>query len=224
MTDTAPDPLAEIFTLIAAPLAGGLRSIEQFRKGVDEFLNGVENFNRTMVNLNQTAERINGMLEEVEEPLRVAIPQVTRTVQTADQMMQVVSGPAIAAAPGLERLAKIMSSPELERLPAQLIQFTDVLGDLSSRLAPLSQLAGSAGGLFGGLRIPGFSAPGDAQGRAAPTGHGAEEKTPEPSEPESAEPEASEPETPTVEKKSTSKKKPAGKKPAGKKPASKSKP
>jgi hypothetical protein len=168
MTDV--DPLSELFTLIAAPIAGTIRSVEQFRKGVDEFLKGVENFNRTMDNLNQTAERMNGLLEEVEEPLRAAIPQVTRTVKTADQMMQVVSGPAMAVAPSLELLARTLSNPEFEQFPRQIAQFTEVLGELSSRLAPLAQLAGNAGGLFGGLRIPGFSAPGVPEGRAAPTG------------------------------------------------------
>lgn len=168
MTDV--DPLSELFTIVAAPIAGTIRSVEQFRKGVDEFLSGVENFNRTMENLNQTAERMNGLLEDVEEPLRAAIPQVTRTVKTADQMMQVVSGPAMAVAPSLDLLARTLASPEFEQFPRQIAQFTDVLSELSSRLAPLAQLAGNAGGLFGGLRIPGFSAPGVPAGRAAPDG------------------------------------------------------
>jgi hypothetical protein len=165
-----PDPLNDLFGLLAAPIAGTIRSVDQFRRGVDEFLNGVENFNRTMENLNDTAERVNVLLAEVEEPLRAAVPQVTRTVKTADQMMQVVSGPAMAAAPALERMASIMSSPEVEQIPRQMQQFTEVLGELSSRLGPLTQLAGTAGGLFGGLRIPGFSAPGDTAARAAPPG------------------------------------------------------
>lgn len=165
-----PDPLTDLLGLVAAPIAGTLRSIEQFRRGVDEFLNGVENFNRTMDNLNQTAARVNVLLEEVEEPLKAAIPQVTRTVKTADQMMQVVSGPAMAAAPALERMAGVMSSPEVEQIPRQIQQFTEVLGELSNRLAPLTHLAGSAGGLFGGLRIPGFTAPGDSDAKSAPPG------------------------------------------------------
>ena len=86
------DPLSEMFTLFAAPLAGTVRSLEQFRKGVDEFLKGVENFNRTMENLNATTERINALVEDMEEPLRVALPQFTRSVKAADEMMQAVSG------------------------------------------------------------------------------------------------------------------------------------
>ena len=35
-----PDPLTDLFTLFAAPLAGTIKSFEQFRKGVEEFLRG----------------------------------------------------------------------------------------------------------------------------------------------------------------------------------------
>lgn len=155
MPDDRPDPLADLFTLFATPLSGTVRSIEQFRKGVDEFLNGVENFNRTMENLNATTERINSLLADVEPPLRAAIPQVTRTVKAADEMMQVVSGPAMAVAPGLNRLAETLSTPAFAQLPNQIGTFSDVLAEVSKRLGPLTQLAESAGGLFGGFRMPG---------------------------------------------------------------------
>jgi hypothetical protein len=162
MPDARPDPLADLFTLFASPLSGTVRSIEQFRKGVDEFLRGVENFNRTMENLNEATERINSLLIEVEQPIRAAIPQVTRTVKTADEMMQVVSGPAMAVAPGLNRLAETLSTPAFAQLPAQIGTFSDVLGEVSKRLGPLTQLAESAGGLFGGFRIPGSRVPAQA--------------------------------------------------------------
>lgn len=155
MAEDRNDPLADIFSLFAAPLSGAVRSIDQFRKGVDEFLKGVENFNRTMENLNETSERINAMLIEVEEPLRAAVPQVTRAVKAADQMMQVVSGPAMAAAPGLEQLARTLSTPAFAQLPNQMSQFSDVLAEISRRMAPLTTMAESAGGLFGGFRVPG---------------------------------------------------------------------
>ena len=111
MADDRTDPLADLFTLFATPLSGAVRSIDQFRKGVDEFLKGVENFNKTMENLNETSQRINVLLAEVEEPIRAAIPQVTRTVKAADQVMQVVSGPAIAVAPGLAAAGRHAEHP-----------------------------------------------------------------------------------------------------------------
>src|SRR6187402_2733802 len=155
--DERSDPLSDVLNIFAAPLAGTIRSFDQFRKGVDEFLRGVENFNRTMETLNETAQRINVLLGEVEEPIKAAIPQVTRAVKAADDMMQVVSGPAIAVAPGLTRLAEMLSTPGFNQLPAQLGQFTDVMTEMSKRLGPLTQFAESAGGLFGGLRLPGMT-------------------------------------------------------------------
>jgi hypothetical protein len=151
------DPLADVITLLAAPISGAVRSIEQFRTGVDEFLHGIENFNRTMENLNETAERMNVLLGEVEEPIKAAVPQITRAINNADEVMQVVSGPAMAAAPGLARMADTMNSPAFQQLPDQIATFSEVLVDLSSRMAPLTQLAETAGGLFG-LRMPGAAA------------------------------------------------------------------
>jgi len=69
--------------------------------------------------------------------------------------MQVVSGPAMAVAPGLSRLAETLSTPAFAQLPAQIGTFSDVLGEVSRRLGPLTQFAESAGGLLGGFRIPG---------------------------------------------------------------------
>ena len=108
------DPLSQMFNLFAAPLAGAVQSFDQFRNGVEQFQRGVENFNRTMENLNETAERINVLLAEVEEPLRAAVPQVTRTVKTADEMMKVVSGPAIAVAPGSPGAGRDAQQPGAE--------------------------------------------------------------------------------------------------------------
>jgi hypothetical protein len=167
-SDDRLDPFSEVLNLVAAPLAGTIRSVDQFRRGVDEFLRGVENFNRTMENLNETAERVNVLLAEVEQPLRAAIPQITRTVKAADEMMQVVSGPAMAVAPGLNRLADALSTPGLSQLPSQLSQFTDAIADISRRLGPLAQFAESAGGMFGGLRLPGMSAPKHAPAQPEP--------------------------------------------------------
>jgi len=150
------DPLSQMFNLFAAPLAGAVQSFDQFRNGVDQFQRGVENFNRTMENLNETAERMNVLLAEVEEPLRAAVPQVTRTVKAADEMMKVVSGTAMAVAPGLQVLAETLNNPALKQMPNQMAQMNEVLAEVTARLAPLGQLAESAGGLFGGLKLPGF--------------------------------------------------------------------
>lgn len=162
------DPLSQMFNLFAAPLAATVQSFDQFRKGVDQFQRGVENFNRTMETLNETAERINSLMAEVEEPLRAALPQVTRTVKAADDVMRVVSGPAMAVAPGLQILAETLNNPALKQMPNQLGQMNDMLAEVTNRLAPLGQLAESAGGLFGGFKLPGFGSGGSTRPAAAP--------------------------------------------------------
>lgn len=175
------DPLSQIFNLFAAPLSATVQSFDQFRRGVDQFQRGVENFNRTMENLNETAERINTLLAEVEEPLRAAVPQVTRTVKAADDMMKIVSGPAIAVAPGLQMLAETLNNPAMRQMPNQIAQMNDVLAEVTARLAPLGHMAESASGLFGGFKLPGF-------GGAAAAKPPAPEPEPEP-EPDEPEPE-----------------------------------
>lgn len=150
------DPLSQMFSLFSAPLTATVQSFDQFRKGVEQFQRGVDNFNRTMENLNETAERINTLLAEVEEPLRAAVPQVTRTVKAADEMMKIVSGPAIAVAPGLQVLAEALNNPAMRQMPNQIAQMNDVLAEVTARLAPLGHMAESASGLFGGFKLPGF--------------------------------------------------------------------
>ncbi|WP_420450268.1 hypothetical protein [Ilumatobacter sp.] len=173
------DPFSQMFSVLSAPLSATIQSFEQFRKGVEQFQRGVDNFNRTMENLNETSERINRLLSDVEEPLRAAVPQVTRTVKAADEMMKVVSGPAIAVAPGLKVLAETLNNPAMRQMPNQLAQMNEVLADVTARLQPLGQLAESAGGLFGGFKIPGFGAPGKTAAATAPTTASAQQPTAE---------------------------------------------
>ena len=208
------DPLSQMFNLFAAPLAGAVQSVEQFRNGVEQFQRGVENFNRTMENLNETSERINVLLAEVEEPLRAAVPQVTRTVKAADEMMKIVSGPAIAVAPGLQVLAETLNTPAMKQMPDQIAQMNAVLAEVTTRLAPLGQLADTAGGLFGGLKLPGF---GGTQRSTASASTNAEPASSTKAEPTPA-PKATTPrKAPAKKKKTASRKKSAAKKSATRK-------
>ena len=158
---TPRDPFESLISLVAGPIAAGIRSFDQMRHGSDELLKGLENFNRTMQNLNDTAERVNGLLNEFEEPVRAILPQVLRTANLAEDLANRVSAPIDQVVPGLLRLADTLNSPVIKSLPTDLGRFVEAINDLVRRLAPLGQLAESAGGLFG-LRIPGMS-------RTAPT-------------------------------------------------------
>ncbi|MEL6890958.1 MAG: hypothetical protein AAFP84_05140 [Actinomycetota bacterium] len=205
------DPLSDIMTLVAAPLAGTIKSVEQFRRGVEEFLRGVENFNATMENLNETAQRINTMLGDVEEPLRAAIPQVTRTIEAADEVMTVMSGPAKAVAPGLTKLAEVLNNPAFAQMPGQLTQVNEMLTEMTTRLTPLGQLAESAGGLLGGFRLPGFGGGADTASTSRAATRTPAETSASPSAPD---------ETPSATKKKAAAKKIAARKGAAKRAAS----
>lgn len=201
MTERGQDPIADVISLLAAPIAGGLRTVEQMRRGIDELFSAIENLNRTLTNLNATTERINALLAEFEEPVRAMIPQLTRTIETADLITQHLDAPVRAAAPNIERVAETLSSPGFAQLPQQMGEFVSQLNQMSRTMNPLVQLAENAGGLFGGLRIPGM-------------GGGSTPATPNPEPQSAAKPTAKKPPT----------KRPAPKKSTAKKSTAKSSP
>jgi ABC-type transporter Mla subunit MlaD len=152
MTDDRHDGLADVINLLAAPIAGGIRTVEQVKRGVDEMFRAAENLNRTMENLNEAASRINRFMAEIEAPVQALIPQITRTVQAAEEITTLLQAPVRATAPNIERIVNAIGSPSFLALPNQL-------GELMQRLAPLAQLAENAGGIFGGFRLPGMKSP-----------------------------------------------------------------
>src|SRR4029453_6574966 len=77
----------------ANPLNAVNKSVEQFKRGVNEFLNSIENLNATLENLNAITTRINSLLDDVEEPIRAFIPQVTRSIKATDAMLTQIGGP-----------------------------------------------------------------------------------------------------------------------------------
>lgn len=198
MTDTFGPGLNDLLGM----LTGGLtKSVGQFQRGVSDLLRSVENFNRSMEQLQEIAGRINGLLDAVEEPVRLAIPQLTRTIQVADRLVTSIAEPIEKVAPGIDRLADTLSSPVLTTLPADLGAFVATLGDVAARLAPLAQIAEQAGGLFGMRSLFGGTRPATTAPPAPPVAEPAAKKAPA--------------------KKAPAKKAPAKKAPAKKAPAKK---
>ena len=150
------DGFSDVINLLAAPIAGGIRTVEQFKRGVDDLFRAVDNLNRTMENLNEAASRINRLIGDIEEPVRAMIPQLTRSIRAADEITKLLEGPVRVAAPNIEKIVTTLSSPGFSSLPNQLGEFINTISDVSKRLGPLTQFAESAGGLFGGLRLPGM--------------------------------------------------------------------
>lgn len=209
MSDARNDPLADVINVIAAPIAGGIRSVEQFQRGVGELLRAVDNLNTTLETLNETATRVNRLVEDVEEPIRAMMPQLTRSIRAADEMTQLLEGPVRAAAPNIEKISDTLSSPGFSTLPAQLGEFMAVVGEASKRLAPLTQFAENAGGLLGGFRFPG-------------SGTSAKPASTPPASPEQQPSAEATPTKTPAAKKSTAKRAPAKRSAAKKSPAKKS--
>jgi hypothetical protein len=137
--------LGDLLALLGTsnPLAGIGKTIQQVHTGAGQFLETIERFNETMDQLNQVARRVNSLLDAVEEPVKAFVPQMTRTIRTADALME-----------------------QLDAVPRDLANFVELLGDLARRLQPLGQLAESAGSMFGLRPLAALRAGG---GRPAPS-------------------------------------------------------
>lgn len=207
MSDSSTLGLNDLFGLIG----GGLtRTIGQFQRGVTDLLRSVENFNRSMEELHAIATRVNGLLDTVEEPVRMAIPQLTRTIQVADRLVSQIADPIEKVAPGIDRLADTLASPVLTTLPNELASFMATIGDVATRLAPLAQIAEQAGGLFG---LRGLLGPRTTPAPPAPTPADAARTTPSETA-TTAEPKA-------AARKNAPARKPAAKKAPARQPATK---
>src|SRR4051812_42772835 len=119
MADNTSPGLGDLLGLIGSnnPFTGVSRSVAQFQRGGKELLSTLENLNVALDQFNQMAARVNSMLDLVEEPLKAFVPQITRTVRAADELVERLSGPVDAVAPGLSRLADTLSNPALSALP-----------------------------------------------------------------------------------------------------------
>lgn len=151
MAESSTPGLGDLLALFGGvnPFASVGKTIDQFKRGVNDFLAGVETFKAAMESLNGVTNRVNRLLDDVEEPVRALMPQITRSIKTADAVISQLSGPAERIAPGLSRLAETLSSPGLLNLPREIASFIETIGDLAMRLQPLTQIAESAGSLFG---------------------------------------------------------------------------
>ncbi len=151
MSQNTPPGFGDLFGLFGGsnPFGAVTKSISQFQRGVSDFLCAVENFNKTMEQLHGVAVRVNSLLDTIDEPIRALVPQVTKTIKSADAMVDQLAGPIERVAPGLAKLADVLSAPALTSFPTDLTEFMEVLSDLARRLQPLGQIAESAGNMFG---------------------------------------------------------------------------
>ena len=163
----APPGLSDLLSLFGSnnPLAAMSRSAEQFRGAVTSFVEVVQSFRQTMDNLNAVALRMNRMLDDLEEPMRTVMPQITKSAETASRMLATMREPVERVAPALTQLADTMNNPLMTDLPRRMTETMDVLSSIPRALSPLGQVADLAGGFFGARGLSAFS----GTGRTSPS-------------------------------------------------------
>src|SRR6478672_6838927 len=162
----APPGLSDLLSLFGSnnPLAAMSRSAEQFRTAVTSFVEVVQSFRQTLDNLNTVASRMNRMLDDIEEPVRTVMPQITKSAETASRMLATMREPVERVAPALTQLAETLNNPLMTDLPRRMTETMDVLSSIPRALGPLGQVADLAGGFFGSRGLGGFG----GTGRATP--------------------------------------------------------
>jgi len=223
MADTPGPGLSDLVALFGTnPFSGLTRNFQQFQRGVDQLMTTIDNLNETLKQLNEVSARITRMLDLVDEPLRAFLPQVTRTLKAADDMVERMNAPIERVAPGLNRLADALSTPTISNMPRDLNEFLSTLTDLGKRLQPLGQIAESASGMFrnnpfAAFMTGGNQRPADAPGPAPTPPRGETPPAPRPAKKAAAE-DAPAKRTTTTHTRAPAKK-PAAKKTAARKPA-----
>jgi hypothetical protein len=135
-----PPGLGDLFNLFGSnnPFVTMSRTLDQFQQMVES--------------LNSIAKRLDSLLDDIEGPLRVMMPQLTKAADQASKMFAVLSGPVDKVAPSLAQLADTLNNPAMVDLPERVSDAMEVMAALPKTLAPLGQMAEMAGGLFGGMR------------------------------------------------------------------------
>lgn len=119
------------------PVMAAGRAIENVVGLSTQFVELISTFNETLHELNTVARRVNRLLDDIEAPIRLIVPQVERGIDQARATMKKVDGV----------VAQVGS------LPSDVARAVGTLSDLASKLNPLAQFAETAGGIFG-VRTP----------------------------------------------------------------------
>ncbi len=180
---TSPPGIGDLFAFLGSnnPLTAMSKSVEQFRAAVAGFIDAVSTFKQTMESLNSVTTRMGRVLDELEGPLHLLMPQVTAASEQALRVFTLLSGPVERIAPGLGQLAEMLNNPAMTELPRRLNEAMDVMSNLPKTLSPLSQMAEVAGGLFGGVR--GLAGLGSSPSPAISSSPKAGPRTPAPTPP-----------------------------------------
>jgi ABC-type transporter Mla subunit MlaD len=139
------DLISELINALAGPVSTGMRAVGQANQRRAEIMEQLDHAGAELRRLADVTRRMIDLLDEIEAPLRAAVPQIAR--------LSSVLGDVLDEAPD-----------DLGRRVSNLFTSLERLGE---GLAPLLLLAQGASGMFGGVRPPTTSA--RATTAAAPT-------------------------------------------------------
>ena len=117
----------------ANPMMAFGRALEGAMQLSGEIKKSVLTFNDTITELNKVARRVNAILDEIEGPIKEIIPLVQASAKQAKSTIKKADG--------------VLT--QVTTLPAEVTKAIGTLGDLATRLAPLTQFAETAGAMFG---------------------------------------------------------------------------
>ena len=140
------DLISELINLLAGPVSTGVKAVGQANQRRIEAMEHLDQVCAELRRLADVSRRMIALLDEIEGPLRAAVPQIGRLAQLVDDVLD--DAPEDLG----RRLSHLMTS--LERL-----------GD---GLGPLLLLAQGAAGMFGGTRQP-SAAPNPAPAKTSTT-------------------------------------------------------
>ena len=133
--------VADLFSLLTGvnPMNAAGKVFETVVTVSAEMIQTVATFNDTMLEMNRMVHRMNSLLDEIEGPVRQAVPLMEASLSQAKGTMKKVD--AVIG--------------QIGSLPSDVAKAVSTLGELATRLGPLAQFAETAGGIFGIKSGPG---------------------------------------------------------------------
>ncbi len=136
--------ISELINLLAGPVTAGVKKAGEANRKRMEIQEHVEHLVGELQHTIAVGQRLVRLLDDIEEPLRAALPQLTRAA---------------------DLLGRILDEAP-DDLPTKLRSSAESLTKLADGLGPLMLLAQGAAGMFGGSARP-ASAPTSATARTA---------------------------------------------------------
>lgn len=78
----------DLFSLLSDfnPVTSGAKAVDQAKRTVESLISAMELFVQSMDNMNQVASRVNRLLDDIEDPMRQAMPHVNGALGAVNKL------------------------------------------------------------------------------------------------------------------------------------------